>query len=665
MRTFKFKFFTLVLFAIISINNYPQNGKVPYTMDAQLQLNIPSRPKISPDGNNIIFSMVKADTVKSTWINQLYIFNIKKKEYRRFTKQGDNCTQASFSPDGKWVTFVSSRDYFDKAMNRNTAGTNQLWSAPLSGGEGNAWTNLPENIQAYAWSNDSKKIALLTNKHNPRQHDIDESLKKKRLTVTEFPHSNPEKTLYIMDVNSKKILSAFTLDPGATAIRFNSAGDKIIYQTNYTGTDNDAQKYDIKTISFKGREDQLTNQAGPETNPKYSPDDKHIAYITQTLPDVESAENDLNIMAANSKDKVNLTKNFDLSVDYFVWKDPDIIYFTVHERTNNELYSIDIKSKKITKLTEGNRIISNVTFSNQGKEICYLQSDSKSLPELFLNNQRISNFSSQLKKYSIGTQEVLTYKSSDKKFDIDEILFKPYNFDPHKKYPLILLAHGGPYYRFTNSLLQYYGVHEFNNAGYLVLATNPRGSSGYSDAFGEAARFDLGGADYKDIMSGLNNIIAKGFVDTTRMGVTGGSYGGYLTNWIISQNNRFKAAVSMYGIFSYFTDWSNSTQPAFEKMWFGYYYWQKPINMKNLYVSRSPAFYVQNIKTPTLILHGAEDVSTDVSNSREMYQALHTMGVPVKFVIYPRAGHGLKNEPNQYLDTIHRSLDWFKKYLTK
>lgn len=166
-----------------------------------------------------------------------------------------------------------------------------------------------------------------------------------------------------------------------------------------------------------------------------------------------------------------------------------------------------------------------------------------------------------------------------------------------------------------------------------------------------------------DIMAGLQFVISKGIVDTTRMGITGGSYGGYLTNWIISQTHLFKAAVSMYSIFSFFTDWSNSTQPHFEKMWFGYNYWEMPINMDNLFVSRSAAFYVQNIQTPTLILHGANDVSTGLANSKEMYQALHTRGIPVELVVYPRAGHGLRNEPNQYLDTIHRALDWFKRYL--
>lgn len=158
-------------------------------------------------------------------------------------------------------------------------------------------------------------------------------------------------------------------------------------------------------------------------------------------------------------------------------------------------------------------------------------------------------------------------------------------------------------------------------------------------------------------------LIKKGYIDENRIGVMGGSYGGYLTNWTISQTNRFKAAVSLYGIFSFLTDWSNSWQPAFEKMYFGYYYWEKPIDMNNLYINRSPAFHVTNIKTPTLILQGEKDKYTDVANSREMYQALSTIGIPVEFVLYPGEGHGIRNKPYHYINVLERTVGWFEKYL--
>ena len=360
--------------------------------------------------------------------------------------------------------------------------------------------------------------------------------------------------------------------------------------------------------------------------------------------------------------KKNLTKDFNLAVNSFSWKDNNTILFTVDEGTNEQLYKITLSNGKIEKLTAGNMVISDISLSTKG-DLCYDSENAITLNEIFVNNKKLTNFSQQLAQYNPGTQEVVSYKSDDGKFNIEGILFKPANFDNAKKYPLILTVHGGPYGSFKNTFSQIYGTKIWTDKGYLVFAPNPRGSSGYTDEFAQANRYDLGGGDYSDIMAGVDYIISQGSVDTTRMGVTGGSYGGYLTNWIISQNNRFEAAVSMYGLFSLFTDWSNSVQPAWEKMYLGYYYWEKQINMENQYVSRSPAFYVQNIKTPTLIMHGDKDIYTNISNSREMYQALHTRGIPVQFVVFPRAGHGLRNEPNQYIDVVKRATNWFEKYI--
>ncbi len=656
-----FKIIAIIYFAFC-LSAYAQDKK-SLTMRDQLEFDIPSSPVISPDASRILFTERKADLHSSKWITQIYLLDVKTKSYSQFTKSGVSCTDPQFSPDGKWVTYISKQPYLDMQTGIIENDHAQLWAAPLSGGEGLNWTLLPAGIEEYAWSKDSKMIAILSDEFNAKADSIKDELDKEKIDGEVFPRKNPNKVLEILNVETGKIAQSFILDAGAEDISFNNAGDKIIYQTNYTGDYDDAQKYDIYSIDLKGNKTRLTSEAGPETSPVYSDDGTKIAYITQTVPDVEFAETDLSLMNADGSNKENLTLHFGLSVDSFAWENNSTILFTVNERTKTQLYEINIQTKKIKELTNGNTIISDLSFAHNGKDYAYLFQNAVTLPEIYFDGKDLTDFSKQLEDYSYGTQEVVTYKSRDGKFDIDGILFKPANFDPAKKYPLILTVHGGPYGRFTNTFDQIYGIRDFNSNGYLVFAPNPRGSSGYSDEFGQAARYDLGGGDYRDVIDGVNYIIAKGYVDTTRMGVTGGSYGGYLTNWIISQTHRFKAAVSMYGLYSLITDFSNSWQPSFEKMWLGYYYWDKPINMNNLYISRSPAFYSQNIVTPTLILHGAIDVYTDVSNSREMYQALHTRGVPVKFVIYPREGHGLRNEPNHYLDVIHKSVKWFNHYL--
>jgi dipeptidyl aminopeptidase/acylaminoacyl peptidase len=643
---------TIIILFLSIISVIPVSAQnEPITMADQVKLESPYSPVISPNGDKVLFTIRKPDFIQNRWVTQIYLLNVPSDSYYQFTTNGKSCTNPKFSPDGKLVTFLSGRNYLNKESEKMESDGRQIWAAPLSGGEALNLTSIKGGVDEYCWSHRGNLIAFLSEKENDTEGP-----------QKVFPKENPIKVLNLFDVNSGKIISSFELDAGAADISFSSNDNKIIYQTNYTAEYNDDQKYDIFSIDLNGNKTRLTSEAGPETAPAYSPDDKTIAYITQTVPDIEFAETDLNIMNADGTGKKNLTKDFNLSVDNLTWKDNNNIYFTVNEGTNEHLYRITLNDNKIEKLTSGNMEIANVSFSKKG-DLCYASASAKTLNEIFINNKPVTNFGKQLIKYNPTSQEVVSYKSRDGKFNIEGILFKPDNFNPAKKYPLILTVHGGPYGSFKNTFLQTYGTRVWTDNGYLVFAPNPRGSNGYSDAFSQANRYDLGGGDYRDIMDGVDYIISKGIVDTTRMGVTGGSYGGYLTNWIISQNNRFKAAVSMYGLFSLFTDWSNSWQPSWEKMYLGYYYWEKPIDMNNQYVSRSPAFYAQNITTPTLILHGDKDVYTNLSNSREMYQALHTRNVPVKFVVYPGEGHGLRRKPNDYINVVERATKWFKKFI--
>ncbi len=194
--------------------------------------------------------------------------------------------------------------------------------------------------------------------------------------------------------------------------------------------------------------------------------------------------------------------------------------------------------------------------------------------------------------------------------------------------------------------------------GYAVLSPNYRGSEGYGNAFCTANRGDLGGGDAQDILAGIDRAVAEGLADPERLAVVGSSYGGYLVNWLLGHSNRFRAAVSKFGIFSLVTDFSNSQAPRWETEYLGGYPWDKP----ELYAERSPATYLQNIQTPVLILHGEGDPNTFIANSQEMYQSLRLLGKTVEYVHYPREGHGI-GEPQHRLDEIRRSLAWFDRYL--
>jgi acetyl esterase/lipase len=269
---------------------------------------------------------------------------------------------------------------------------------------------------------------------------------------------------------------------------------------------------------------------------------------------------------------------------------------------------------------------------------------------------RLTQLNTSLKDFALGAQEVVQWNSPDST-KTEGILVKPPDWKPGTRYPLLLLIHGGPYSRRANTLLDGNLPQVWAARGWLVLQPNFRGSSAYGHEFGIASRGDIGGKDYDDILSGVDYAIAQFGADESRMAVMGGSYGGFMTNHIIGRTQRFKAAVSMFGIFSLVTDYSNSDFPAWELNYLGKPYWEAP----ELYAERSPSRYVTQINTPVLILHGEEDNNTFISNSKEMYQALKALGRTTRFVRFPREGHGFR-EPNHRIEEFRMIAAWLDEH---
>jgi dipeptidyl aminopeptidase/acylaminoacyl peptidase len=640
-----------------------------FTLEEQFRLEYPSSISISKDGNFTAFNIRKPNFEGAKWISQLYVLNNKTREIRQLTTHPSGVGNFAFSPDGKFIYFISSRE-FQSEDGKVIKGERQLWRISIDGGEAEHFLLLPNGVDEFTFSNDGKYLALLSDEEvsDSLQKILDEKERTKNDEIV-YPKENPKKEIWLYDFSTKQLKKILKGDAGISNIRFSSRGNFLLYQTNYTGEYNDEQHHDIFALTLDGNPTQITNFEGPETDPQTSPDEKYISFISQTVPDIEFAETDLELLDLQNKQRINLTKDFNLSVINYVWHPKELVIFAlVNEGFTTPIYQINVKKNLITKLITDGSVLNNLQITQSG-DLFFIYENKKSLKEVGKLSKNklelLTNYSEQIKKYKHSPAEIFSFETYDKKFKIEAMLVKPVDFDPERKYPLILCVHGGPYSAFKKTFLQSYPMQVYANEGFVVVAPNVRGSAGYSDEFGQSNRYDLGGGDFEDAMQTIDEVIKLGFVDTTRMGVIGGSYGGYMTNWIISQTNRFAAAVSMYGIFSFFTDFSNSWQPIFEKMYFGYYYWEKPIDMNHLWVNRSPAFYVQNIKTPVLILQGDKDKYTNLANSQEMYQALKILGRPVEFVVYPREDHGIRNEPQHYLNMLSRGLNWFKKYLKK
>jgi len=658
-----------ILLPILIFTQLLFGQKKPFTLESQFELEYPNDAVISPNGKFAAYTVRKAEIEKARWNTQLYLLDVESKTTKQLTNNLSSISNPKWMNESKSILFLSNREYFDSSANEVKKGAKQLWSIPIDGGEASILIALKNEIDEYTISPNGRMIAVIS-ETELSEAEMKDKLKKEKSKNDEivFPRQNPKKDVWLFNLISKQSKKIASLDPGASNFKFSSKSDKLIYQTNYSGEYNDDQKHDVWILNFDSTTEQLTNFDGPETLPQFSPDDSKVAFITQTVPDIEYAESDIHIIDMNSKKVKNLTKDFNLSITDFFWNpDGKIIFALVSEGMQNTIYKFDINSGEVRRLTSLGKSFSSYTIDLTGDKHCALVEDSQSLKEICIiekgSVRNLTEFSKQLVNYIISPLEVIRHRSYDSKFTIESLLIKPVNFEKNKKYPLILCMHGGPYGNFRQTFVQSYPMQVYANEGFLVLAPNVRGSSGYSDDFGQANKYDLGGGDLLDAMSAVDYVISLGFVDTTRMGIIGGSYGGYLTNWTISQTNRFAAAVSMYGIFSFFTDFSNSWQPVFEKMYFGYNYWERPIDMNNLWVNRSPAFFVRNISTPVLILQGEKDLYTNVANSQEMYQALKTLNRNVEYVLYPREGHGIRNESQHYINMLNRGLDWFNKHL--
>jgi dipeptidyl aminopeptidase/acylaminoacyl peptidase len=650
------QFFLLTL--ILTTGSLSQQR--PLTPADKALLRTPATPVLSPVSNAVAFTIREADTAANRWITHVHLLDAGGKN-RQLTRGGESCTTPAWSPDGALISFLSKRTGMDARGTRSN-GTLALFALQASGGEARLLAAPEHDILEYAWSPDGSRIAFLTQsslpdsmqaRHAPRNE------RKLNLTVSSDP--KPGRTLWLLTPSSSQIRRVTDLDAGVSNLAWFPDGERLAYQNNYTGEYNDEQKHDLWMTDLSGATTRLTDMEGPERKPRISPDGRFIAYLSQTVPDIEFAKTEISLLDMTTRGSRRVTANAIHSVVDMHWLPDGSLLALFNVGTSAELHRVDPGSGALRRVTDPALVVAEVHASRSGSAV-FIADGAATLREIFLHTNdgsaRRTQFSDQLKPFLLGRQEVITVRSDDNLYDIEAVLVTPPKVKPGAPVPLLLAYHGGPYGDFDNKFMQAYPAHILAAHGIATVMPNVRGSSGYSDAFGQANRYDLGGGDFRDGMRVVDALITRGVADSGRMAVMGGSYGGYMTNWTISQTRRFKAAVSLFGIFSWFTDWSNSWQPVFEIMYLGYNYWEKPLDMNNLWISRAPQTYVHNIATPTLILQGDIDQYTNIANSREMYQALHALGCEVEFVVYHGAGHGLRNNPNQWIDSMERSVHW-------
>ncbi len=611
---------------------------------------------------------------------------------RQLTFSRDGETHPRWSPDGRMLAFMSPRiDETEPLDDDDDPLTEQIWLLPIDGGEARRLTNAKEGVLDYVWDFDTNSLVYLAPEPRPapvesvRKADRD----RRKVDATVEQDDRLRRQFWRVDAEDRKPKLLFTADYGVTEFAVSPDGKRLCYATNYTGDPNDYHSVDLFVRELEtGATHKLIERAGGKYLPKWSPDGAKIAFLSWLDPLTSYSNESLYVVAvqppgvptdsvesALPSDEVLLhpctTEGFDYDIADYAWSRHDgLLYALATVGTGSEIYRItpDEGPDRTTIRLDLDAAIGrdDLSLDPGGTGFAFVQESADALPEIvFVDEMNEAHTLTKLNVEMlegaiIPRQEVVRWQSDD--LTIEGVLTYPHgwgtNSNTNTPCPLIVQIHGGPKGRAANTLRNYSMASVWAAEGYAVLQPNFRGSSGYGNAFAVANRRDLGGGDFRDIMAGVDWAIAAGIADPQRLGVMGGSYGGYMTNWAIGHTNRFAAAVSMFGIFHLQTDYSNSELSRWDNDYLGAYYWEDP----EIYRRLSPGSYIDSIKTPTLIIHGDEDSNTFISNSKELYQALRHRGVTTQFVHYPREGHGL-NEPNHKLDEMRRCLAWMDKYV--
>ena len=671
-----------VLFAIVGVagaatTDLPDSRRL-HSIDV-FQLEHAEDVQISPDGNQIVYVRVSHDIMTDRARRNLWIVDATGANNRPLRSEAKNFSSPRWSPDGARLAYVSAAE-----------GSPQLYVRWMDSGQTALLTNLVHAPGAIAWSPDGKSIAF-TQMVPVKKPPLAAPPEAPEGATWAPPVKVIDSVVYRADGEGYLeagyqhvfIVSAEGGTPRQlTEGEFNDDGPlsftpdskRVVFSAN-RGPDweRDPQESEVFTVDIaSGTLNQLTTRDGPDNAPVVSPDGRKIAYLgfDDRLQGYQVTH--LYVMDIDGKNARVITGNFDRDVADPQWSgNSQRIYFSYDDRGVSKIGLASLDGK-ISTLAEGmggtdlGRPYTSGSFSVSRNGRVAFTRNSPSRPAdvalvaggaprslTALNDDLLGN-------KTLGEVRELNWKSSKDQRDIQGWVITPPDFDKSKKYPLILEIHGGPFAAYGPNYTT--EMQLFAAAGYIVLYTNPRGSTSYGETFGNLIHHAYPGDDYDDLMSGVDTLIAQGNVDTNNLFVTGGSGGGVLTAWIVGKTDRFRAAVVAKPVIN----WSSFVLTSdannfFYKYWFGAQPWEQP----EQYWKRSPLSLVGNVKTPTMLLTGEADYRTPIAESEQYYQALKLRKVDTLLVRIPEASHGMTSRPSNLIAKVDNILAWFERYRKK
>ncbi len=684
MQLFAFRFFLGLLLLLNSVAVLAQTEADPLNIEDVFELESAADPQISPDGNQIVYVRQFADVMTDKYYSNLWVINFDGTENRPLTTGHYSDASPRWSPDGSKLLFVSNRE-----------GSSQIFLRWMDSGQLAKLTNLQHPPAGIAWSPDGKQISFTAFVPSPKKSLINMPRAPKGAKWAK-PAKEIDKMVYrfngpgyltsgyshvfVLPIDGgtpRQITSgdyhhgAAPFSRGSGRATWSPDGKSLLVSAvRRADADFEPLATEVYRFSVKdGSVETLTSRQGPDNEAAISPNGKHLAYTGYNDRYQGYQRTELYVSDADGSNPRSISSSLDRKVRSIQWSpDSKGLYFLYDDQGTTKLGFASM-SGQIKTVASGLSSRISAYASGQfhvgpGGRFVITQGHSSNPSDLAVGSAR-GNQTRQITAVNadlfaqreLGEVEEIWYESSHDQRKIQGWIIKPPDFDPQKKYPLILEIHGGP---FANYGPRFDFEKQFMAArGYVVLYTNPRGSSSYGEEFGNLIHHAYPGNDFYDLDSGVDALIAKGYIDEDNLFVTGGSGGGVLTAWMIGNTDRFRAAVSVYPVINWYSFVLTADISAFvTKYWFPGMPWDHVEH----YEKRSLLSVVKNVKTPTMVLTGEEDYRTPMSESEQYYQALKLLDVETMLVRVPDEPHGIRRFPSHWMAKILYITEWFEKY---
>ncbi|MFQ5789176.1 MAG: prolyl oligopeptidase family serine peptidase [Acidobacteriota bacterium] len=667
-------FSSLLAVWLCSVGTGETQSRRPLRVDDEINRVRISTPAMAPDGLRVVFVRSALNWEENKRESRLFMVPTEGGEPFAFTA-GPEDRDPRWSPDGHYIAFLRP----DEALHGEKGGKDeeekksQIWIISASGGEAFQLTHLLQGVRQFVWAPTSDAVVLAAD--DPKTEEERKRLKdgEDAIYVFEGPHGQTKRgswsNIWVVGLSDRKPRQVTREKMRVLDLDVSPDGEEVVLIYRRENARNNDHLAEVGLARLDdGKVERLTENKTPESKARFRPGGRQVSFLAPDESRWELRQPKLFLLDLETREQRLLLHGFEGYIRDYRWPaDGARVLLLAGVRTNQSIFELQVSGERrgeVAPLAGAPGTAAEVSFSRDGSRAALVWSDALQPPDLYASRvpavspaKRLTDLNPTLRERRLARFQLITWKGKDG-LPIEGLLYLPPDQGADEPLPLILHIHGGPAGVYQNAWSG--DRHIFAGLGYASLCPNVRGSSAYGDAFLRANVNDIGGGDYEDLMNGVDRLIADGIADPDKLGVRGWSYGGILGGWVITQTDRFKAA----SLGAMVSDWSSEYGQGFNydvRLWYiGGDPWSNPAG----YRYRSPLTHVQNVSTPTLLLHGEEDITDTIEQSMNFFNALWEKGVPTRFVRFPREPHGLR-EPRHERTRLVEEIAWMQKYVCR